>query len=141
MNEIFDDPARAARAEVERLHAFIEGWFRGTMPKDTFATGFANRLHAGFENIQPSGKVLSRADLLDPIREAHGSNPEFRIEIRELRLLGAWPEAKILQATYVEAQFGARNSDPRNDRRSTVLFEAPLGRLIWRNLQETAVPL
>lgn len=141
MTDIFTNPAQAARAEIERLHAFIESWFRGTMPKDTFAEGFANRLHTGFENIQPSGDVLSRADLLDPIRDAHGANRDFRIEIRDVRLLGVWPETNLLQATYIESQSGARNSDARNDRRSTVLFEAPLGRLIWRHLQETAVPI
>ncbi|MEO1490767.1 MAG: hypothetical protein AAFV19_01265 [Pseudomonadota bacterium] len=140
MTDIFTNPAQAARTEIERLHAFIEGWFRGTMPKDTFAQGFANRLHAGFENVQPSGAVLSRADLLDPIRDAHGRNPDFRIKIRDVRLLGAWPEAKLIQASYIEAQTGARNSAADNDRRSTVLFESPLGRLIWRHLHETAVP-
>ena len=141
MTDIFTNPAQAARAEIERLHAFIEGWFRGTMPLDTYAQGFANRLHAGFENIQPSGKVLTRAELLDPIREAHGANPAFRIEIRDVRLLGAWPEVNLIHASYVEVQSGARNSADRNDRRSTVMFEAPLGRLIWRHIQETDLPL
>jgi hypothetical protein len=136
----FADPARAARIEIERLHAFIEGWFRGTMPKDRFADGFANWLHTGFENIQPSGKVLSRADLLDPIRDAHGANPDFGITIREVRLLGAWPEARLIHASYIEAQTGARNSAPDNDRRSTVLFEVPVQRMIWRHLQETHLP-
>lgn len=135
------NPLAAARAEIERLHAFIEGWFRGDPAADRFAEGFANRLHTGFENIQPSGRVLTRGALLDPIRSARGTNPDFRIEIEDVRLLGAYPDARLVHATYVEAQFGARNTTPSdNRRRSTVLFEQPFNRLIWRHLQETALP-
>lgn len=135
------EPLAAARAEIERLHAFIEGWFRGELAEDRFAEGFANRLHTAFENIQPSGRVLSRGELLDPIRAARGANPEFRIEIEDVRLLGAYRDARLIHATYIESQFGARNTTPAdNRRRSTVLFEQPVNRLVWRHLQETALP-
>lgn len=137
----FADPAKAAPAEIEDLHVFIESWFRGTVPTDRFAEDFSDRLHPAFENIQPSGKTLSRADLLEPIRAAYGVNPDFRIQIRDVRLLGAWPADRLIHASYVEAQSGARNSEPDNDRRSTVLFEVSQDRLVWRHLQETALPL
>lgn len=123
--------------EIERLHTFISGWFRGEFEQADFEPGFTQALHPQFENIQPSGAVLTRSELLDPIRAAHGSNRDFRITIEEPRILGTWPG--FVQATYVELQTGARNSAPENRRRSTVLFEEGKRRLIWRHLQETAI--
>ena len=127
-----------AVAEIIRLHDFISGWFRGEIAGNRFEPDFASHLHPSFENIQPSGKVLSRADLLEPICAARGNNPDFRIKIEEPRLLAIW--AGALMATYVEHQTGARNSAPDNRRRSTVLFEIGEGGLFWRHLQETGLP-
>ena len=126
-----------ARSEIVRLHDFLGAWFRGEAAADRFDPDFADVLHADFENIQPSGTVLSRADLLEPIRVAHGANPDFRITIEEPRLVAAWPG--LILATYVEFQTGARHSMPENRRRSTVLFETG-PRLTWRHLQETGLP-
>ncbi|MEM7056743.1 MAG: hypothetical protein AAF557_04085 [Pseudomonadota bacterium] len=130
------DPLKQATDEIIRLHRFIDGWFRGETTEDRFQPDFADALHPQFENIQPSGQVLTGADLLDPIRTAHGANPEFRITIEEPRLLGTWPS--LILAGYVEHQTGARNSAADNRRRSTALFETG-DRLIWRHLQETWV--
>ncbi len=126
-----------ATAEIIRLHDFISGWFRGEIARDAFEAGFAYALHEDFVNIQPSGEVLSKADLLDPIRNAHGANPDFRITIEEPHVVTQHPG--VILATYVEFQQGARNSTPENRRRSTVLFEPEGDRLIWRHLQETGM--
>lgn len=131
-----NQPLTRASAEIERLHDFISGWFRGEIAPDRFQPDFADALHPEFENIQPSGEVLSRAGLLDPIRAARGVNTGFRITIEQPRVLGTWPG--LILATYVEFQQGARNSSPENRRRSTVLFEDG-DRLIWRHLQETGL--
>ena len=131
------DPFTQARDEIVRLHRVIDGWFRGELDATRLEPDFADALHPEFENIQPSGLVLSKADLLEPIRSAHGANPDFRIDIEEPRLLGTWPG--LILATYVEFQTGARNSAAENRRRSTVLFETG-PRLIWRHLQETGLP-
>lgn len=131
------NPEQLAIDEVVRLHKVIDGWFRGDLAADRFEPDFADALHPDFENIQPSGLVRSKASLLDPIRAAHGANPDFQIVIEEPRLLGAWPG--LILATYVEFQTGAKNSAADNRRRSTVLFETG-ERLIWRHLQETGLP-
>lgn len=123
--------------EIIRLHDVISGWFRGEIAKDRFEPDFAAALHPAFENIQPSGEVLSRADLMDPIRAAHGNNPGFQITIETPRVIQTWPG--LILATYVELQTGARNSASENRRRSTVLFETG-DQLLWRHLQETALP-
>lgn len=130
------DAARAS-AEIERLHDFIAGWFRGEggdLDRD-----FAAALHPRFENIQPAGKVLTRDAIVTAIRAGRGANPEFRIAIEAPRLIAAWPESRTCLATYIEAQTGARNSAPENRRRATVLFEDHDGRLLWRHLQETGL--
>ncbi|MDH3666022.1 MAG: hypothetical protein OEN23_03740 [Paracoccaceae bacterium] len=128
-------------AEIVRLHDFFEGWFQGTLPQNALDTSLAPVLHPDFENIQPAGTVLTRAVLLGAIAKAHGTNPDFRIGIREPRLLGHWPDAGLILAGYVEAQFGARNTTPADNlRRSTVLFERLEERLIWRYVHETALP-
>ena len=132
------DPFEQAKDEIERLHRVIDSWFRGELPADRFDAEFADALHPQFENIQPSGLVRSKSELIEPIRAAHGVNPDFRIEIEEPRLIATWPG--LILATYVEFQSGARNSEPQNRRRSTVLFETGGPRPIWRHLQETGLP-
>lgn len=128
----------AAIVEIERLHAFISGWFRGEYATEAFDSGFAAALHPDFVNIQPSGEALSRDQLLDPILSAHGANSDFRISIEDARIIAEYPGCVV--ATYVEFQKGARNSAPENRRRSTAVFETHGDRLIWRHLQETALP-
>ena len=131
------DAFAIAKAEIERLHRVIDARFRGDLAHDRFDPEFADALHPEFENIQPSGDVLKKAELIGPIRAAHGANPDFRIVIEEPRVIATYPG--LILATYVEFQTGARNSASENRRRSTVLFETG-PRLIWRHLQETGLP-
>lgn len=58
------------RSEIEALHRVIDRWIRGETPNNAgfFEDNFASRFVAGFVNIQPAGKVLSRSDLLSDIR-------------------------------------------------------------------------
>ena len=123
--------------EVERLHDVISGWFRGEIASDRYDPEFAAALHAEFENIQPSGRVLTRDAIVQGIRDGRGTNPDFRISIENPRIRGTWPG--LILATYVEFQTGATNSARQNRRLSTVLFETG-PRLIWRHLQETGLP-
>lgn len=130
--------------EIEALHAFISGWFRGELVRSAsvYRQGFSDRLASAFVNIQPSGQVLSRADLLDPIENAHGANSDFRISISSVTLRHVSEDQSLIQATYVEHQTGARNTTPPdNDRISTVLFQRDLAtdKLLWLHLHETAV--
>ena len=130
------------RLEVERQHDFFVGWFQGTIDQTQFEDQVEERLHPEFENVQPSGRVLPRKTLLTALHSAWGSNPEFQIEIRDTRILGSWPDCSLMLAGYVEAQIGARNTTPPDNlRRSTALFERSASGLIWRHIQETAMPL
>ena len=129
------------RAEIETLHDFFTGWFNGTRPAsgEVFAHGLGDHLHEEFEIVLPSGTVCDCDGLLTPVREAWGTNPEFRAVVRDVRVLGEWPRAGLVLAAYVEDQTAARNTiPPDNLRHSTVLFERKAGRLVWRHLHETA---
>ncbi|MGD1925282.1 MAG: DUF4440 domain-containing protein [Paracoccaceae bacterium] len=131
------DPGSAALAEIDRLHVFIAGWFRGDVKPEEFGKGFADVLHPEFVNIQPSGQIRAKDDLLDSIKSAHGANPDFTIAIETPQVVACYPGAVV--ATYVEYQTGARNSATENRRYSTALFEVDGDQVIWRHLQETGL--
>ena len=138
------EPLASVREEIEAVHRFISAWFRGTEPNtdEAFEAGLAGRLAPGFVNIQPAGRVLERDALLDPIRNAHGANPDFRIEIADVRIRYADPGGKLVQATYLEIQSGARKSTPPTNTRisSALMRRTESGALEWMHLHETAVP-
>jgi hypothetical protein len=127
--------------EIARLHAFISGWFRGEFEqsKAVFDGGFSSVLSDEFVNVQPSGEVLLKSDLLASIEAAFAKNNDFFIEVSEIEIRKTIGEDFCL-ATYLEFQRGAKNTDPAdNYRRSTVLFESVKGSLIWHHIHETAV--
>lgn len=130
------------RSEIEALHRVIDRWIRGETPNNAgfFEDNFASRFVAGFVNIQPAGKVLSRSDLLSDIRGMFGANPAFRIKIRDVRVVAFSGADNIVVATYVEDQEGARNSAVINSRISTVVMHLDADRAEWLHLQETGLP-
>ncbi len=137
------------RDEVEAVHSSIAAWFRGEGARDAtrFDAELAGRFEPGLVNIQPSGRTLTREELLEPIRQAFAANPRFEITISDVvvRWTGEsrdGPDGLVL-ATYHEHQTGARNTVPSsNTRVSTVLFrhKPASGRLTWLHIHETALP-
>ncbi|MBM7067012.1 hypothetical protein [Actibacterium sp. 188UL27-1] len=123
-----------AHDEVVRLHVFLGAWFRGELAQEALDRDFADVLHTEFENVQPAGVVLTRADIVTGITAGRGTNPGFQITIEAPRLLGSWPGFILFQ--YIEHQTGALASAPENRRLSTVLFERDGEQLIWRYLTE-----
>lgn len=133
------------QAEIEAVHDFIAAWFRGEGDgsPEAFAQGLADRLAADLVNIQPSGRTLTRAGLIDPMAAAFGVNREFQIAISDVEVRFVDAVQGLVLATYVEHQSGARNTTPSsNSRVSTVLFR--LGedgqRPTWLHIHETAWP-
>ena len=130
------------RREIERVHAFIAAWFRGDVARDDalFDSQLATRMDRALVNIQPSGQILTHSDLVDGIRAAHGSNPDFHIEISDvvLRLV----DDDLALVTYVEFQRGAKNTVPADNRRvSSVLFRCvhPDAEPVWLHIHETGL--
>ena len=84
-------------SEIGQVHAFIAAWFRGDVDQDdaTFEAQLANRFDPRMINVQPSGQVLTRSDLLDGLRKGYGANADFEIEIlRQVHVadIGVWEQ-------------------------------------------------
>lgn len=131
----------AARAEIDRLHVFLQGWIGGTLPRDAglFDRDFAAVFDPDFWMLPPDGGAMDRDRVLAAIEGAHGANAGLRIRIRNAALRGAGGD--LVAAAYEEHQRGAsRAVAPDHARRSTVLFRrdpgAPHG-LAWLHLHET----
>lgn len=123
--------------EITAVHVFFESWFNGRVPNsdEVFHKGFTEHLGDRFLIIVPGGDVLGAENIAAAIRSGHGSNPDFRIQIRkvEVRL----HTDLLIVATYEEWQRNARNSTPANNGRvATVVFERA-DHLRWCHLQET----
>lgn len=130
------DRPPAWRREIEELHDFFEGWFRGGLPEtDEVFERVAGVLHEELVFVPPSGRRIRRAELLAGLRSGHGSRPalEIRIERAELHL----ERAELLVATYEEWQ---REEGSATARLSTVVFApdpaAPNG-LSWLHVHES----
>jgi len=138
------DDLAAARAEIEAFHVFLEGWFTGTWPSDDagYAT-LADSLREDFSMITPAGLHRSRQQLLGGFRPGHGTNPDFRIEIRAVEHIESNVDSVLVR--YQEWQWGAINSTPPDNARwGTVLFARDAARphgLRWKWLHETSLPV
>ena len=134
----------ALRAEVESMHDVLAAWFRGDEKADGehFQEILIDRFAPELRIIYPSGTMLTRDELFDPVFAAHGSNPPFRVAIRDFRLVALSSDKALATACYIEDQFNALNTTPSdNSRRSTVVFRlSPDAREIsWLHIHETAI--
>ena len=134
--------SEACQREIEDLHAFFVGWFRGTLPDTEEAWARAAQVMApAFSLIAPSGARSSRAELLPALRALHGSraNEVFEIWTKnfELVLVGA----DQISARYEEWQ---RIGEAVRSRISSAIFvrdaDAPHG-VAWLAVHETWLPL
>lgn len=134
MSEHLDD----IRHEIVDLHDFFTAWFNGTAQQDELEPRFLSRVHPGFTFIPPEGVVMTGEHLAAGFRQSHGSNKNFRIQIRDVVVRHEMGNRVL--ATYTEWQTGAvRSENADNARFSTVLLE--LGEPItWLHLQETWLP-
>ena len=126
------------RDEIVALHEFFVGWFSGTLPKSAFETQFLSRFSPDFLLIPPAGTLLTLEDFQTGLRAAHGTNPDFRIAIRNVKLRRVL-DSHIL-ATYEEWQRNALASKPPDNARiASVLFNRNQS-LEWLHVHETWLP-
>lgn len=126
------------RHEVEALHNFFVGWFSGSLPVNAFETQFLSRLDRDFALIPPAGTLLTLNDFQTALRRNHGTNPDFRIAIRNVKVHRVL-NGHIL-ATYEEWQRNALASKPPDNARiASVIFDwsQPLR---WLHVHETWLP-
>lgn len=97
--------AAQCEREVRDLHAFFQQWFRGELPAtDAGFARLAGVMAPEFEIISPAGKILDRDGILAAVRERHGSDGGFTIEIRNHRHRAELADAALV--TYEEWQGG-----------------------------------
>ena len=126
------------RREVEDLHAFFVGWFGGTLDESAFDERFVPRFSPELVFVPPAGQLLGLSELSEGIRSGHGTNPRFRVEIRNVQIHHVF-EGHVV-ATYEEWQRNAlASTPPDNGRRATVLFGVG-DALLWKHIHETWVP-
>ena len=133
-----------AREEIEALHQFFVEWFGGSLAdeNEVFESRFAARFHPDCVLIQPSGASLTLAQFLNVVRTSHGSSPDFRIAIRNVKVRYLLPDGYAL-VCYEEWQRNAVNSKPTDNARSaTVLFQQATthGAPLWLHIHETWLP-
>lgn len=129
------------RHEIVALHEFFVAWFTGAAAETRaeFDARFTRRFDDRFVLIPPAGKLLSLEQIGASIFNAHGTNPDFAIEIHDVTV--RWHAAGHVLATYEEWQRNARASTPPdNGRIATVLFADDGATLRWLHIHETWLP-
>lgn len=139
-----DYDSMAAR-EIIELHEIIEDWIAGRCARDdaVYESRLLSRFTEDFFIVMPGGVSMPGSGLWGPMRDAYGSNPDFRIHIREVAPRAHLGEGAFVW-TYEEWQRNAANSTPAdNGRLSTVVFVANDARetgLSWAHVHETWLP-
>ncbi len=132
------DFLKDVRREVVELHEFFVSWFNGSIDREELEPRFLSHLSADVEFISPDGVALGREQLKAGFEAAYGANLDFKIEIRDVKILKQFGE--IMLVTYTEWQKGARASaQPQNARITTALIEMG-SRLTWHHIHETWLP-
>ncbi|MCC7410039.1 MAG: hypothetical protein IT495_00185 [Gammaproteobacteria bacterium] len=136
--------AQRVRAEIVELHEHFVTWYAGRCDADdaTFERFFSCRFSPDFAIVLPAGTLHAGVDFLPVLRAGHGSNADFRICIRDVRVREAG--AGLVVATYEEWQRNARNSSPADNARLTTAVlvgatHAPR-RFAWLHAHETWLP-
>lgn len=131
----------ACRREVESLHRFFEQWLRApadrtAQPPEVRIDRLKQALADDFQMITPSGRLSSRAEVLDGLRSARGSKAsDFRISI-------TWIQGREIAPDLVVALYRERQVESRSitERVSSALFRrregSPEG-VEWVHLHET----
>lgn len=126
------------RDEVEALHVFFVGWFSGMLPVDDFEKEFLSRFDEEFLLIPPAGALLSLAEFQSAVRRSHGTNPDFRIAIRNVKLHRVLDDHVL--ATYEEWQRNALASTPPDNARIVTVIFRKAQSLQWVHVHETRLP-
>ncbi|CDF41091.1 unnamed protein product [Chondrus crispus] len=121
--------------EIEALHTFFEGWFNGTLSKNTFDSAFLPRLALEFTMIPPSGTIASLPDLTGNLRNAHNTSPSLEIAIQNVVIRQTFPGHALV--TYEEWQRTKKDQGPEITARVSTALVATGDTPVWLHLHET----
>ncbi|MEM7546506.1 MAG: hypothetical protein AAF367_13295 [Pseudomonadota bacterium] len=131
------DLEASIREEIEDLHRFFVAWFSGQVERSALEDRFAAAIDPHCLYITPDCDRMDQPTLVEMMRGAHGSNPDFRIAIGDVSILRDLGDTVL--AAYTEWQTGAKRSATSNGRFTTVLMTKAKPHC-WLHIHETWLP-
>lgn len=135
---------RTAQIEtaIHDIHDFFTDWVGGRCPGDaeTFQRNALERISDDLVAIFPAGRRFGKEDFKGYMSSIYGSNPDFRIKIRDIRV--NYVNGSMAVVNYQEWQKAAKDSDEPNNGRITtmVLGEKSSGGIEILQVHETWLP-
>lgn len=126
------------RNEIIDLHDFFTEWFNGTVDRNQLEPRFLSRLDKNVAFIPPEGRVVGGDGLKVLFEKGYGSNSEFRIQIRDVKIRHRIGDTVL--ATYTEWQTGAVHSAKANNARVTSVLMEIGPPVRWLHIHETLLP-
>lgn len=127
---------------IHDIHDFFTDWVGGRCPGDaeTFQRNALDRISDDLVAIFPAGRRFGKEDFKGYMSSIYGSNPDFRIKIRDIRV--NLVNGKMAVVNYQEWQKAAKDSDQPNNGRITtmVLAEKSTGGVEILQVHETWLP-
>lgn len=113
--------AKKIESTIHDIHDFFTDWVGGRCPgdDDTFQKNALDRISDDLVVIMPSGRSFGKGDFAGYMKSIYGSNPAFRIKIRDIRV--SHLNADLAVVNYQEWQRDARDSDEPNNGRLTTM--------------------
>jgi hypothetical protein len=127
---------------IHEIHDFFTDWVGGKCPGDarTFKRNALDRLSNDLVAIMPGGQSFGKRDFEGYMTSIYGSNPDFRIKIRDIRLRHQIGDVAVVN--YHEWQRNAKDSDEPNNGRLTTMVVRDRGAetLEFLQVHETWLP-
>ena len=72
------------KSEIFGLHQFFQDWFSGKVEesKKLFDEKVSSHFEPSFEFVMPDGTHMTKDETVSSLRDAYGSDPDFKIEVR-----------------------------------------------------------
>ena len=123
--------------EVLDAHELIKEWLGNETAKDEVCEDLLARFSPAYSMVTTGGGLLDFTTLNSFFRTQRGARPGLAIEISDMRVIAECDTG----ATVVYKELQQLPDQSPTLRFSTVVFESkPNGKIIWRHLQETALP-
>lgn len=123
--------------EVLDAHQLIQKWLGNKEAKEEVCETLLARFSPAYSMVTMGGGLLDYPKVNAFFRTQRGARPGLKIGISDMRIMAASDHG----ATVVYRETQQLPGESPTLRFSTVVFEAKQnGRVIWRHLQETAIP-
>ena len=106
---------------IHDIHEFFTDWVGGRCSGDaeTFRRNALDRLSDDLVAIMPGGRSFGKNDFEGYMKSIYGSNPDFRIKIRDIRVRHQGGDLAVVN--YHEWERNAKDSDEPNNGRVTTM--------------------